>query len=169
MKKIYRFLYTHIAKNLPLSNAKHNFWSKELRYYFAKRFVTSIGTNVNIEKGATFPYSIKIGNNSGLGVRCEINGEVEIGENVMMGPDVIIYTQNHAFRNKDVLIREQGYYPSQKVIIGDDVWIGRKVIIMPGVHIGNGAVVGAGAVVSKDIPDYAIAVGNPIIIKGYRK
>lgn len=67
------------------------------------------------------------------------------------------------------MIREQGYYPSQKVIIGDDVWIDRKVMIMPGVHIGNGAVVGAGAVVAKDIPDYAIAVGNSIIIKGYRK
>lgn len=169
MKKLFRFLYNIIAKRLPLSNSKYNFGSKQIRYFLAKRFIISIGKNVNIEKGASFTYSTKIGDNSGLGVRCEINGEVEIGNNVMMGPDVIIYTQNHAFRDKDSLIINQGYYQPQKVVIGDDVWIGRRVIILPGVHIGRGAVIGAGAVVAKDIPEYAIAVGNPVVIKGYRK
>ena len=169
MKKIYRLLYTIIGKWMPLSNSKFNVGQKKIRYYFAKHFVDSIGKNVNVEKGASFPYSVKIGDNSGLGVRCEINGPVEIGNNVMMGPDVIIYTQNHAFIQKDVLIREQKYLPTQKVVIGDDVWIGRHVIILPGVHIGKGAVIGAGAVVAKDIPEYAIAVGNPVVIKGFRK
>lgn len=169
MKKIYRLLYVLIAKNLPLSNSKYNFGAKHIRYFFAKRFVSSLGINVNIEKGATFPYSVKIGDNSGLGVRCEINGEVEIGNNVLMGPDVIIYTQNHAFKRRDVLIIDQKYESSERVEIGDDVWIGRHVIILPGVHIGKGAVIGAGAVVAKDIPEYAIAVGNPIVIKGYRR
>jgi len=151
MKKLYRFLYNAIAKNLPLSNSKYNFGQKELRYFLAKRFVVSIGKNVNIEKGATFPYSVRIGDNSGLGVRCEINGPVDIGNNVMMGPDVIIYTQNHAFKEKDVLIMDQKYLPIEKVVIGDDVWIGRKVIILPGVHVGKGAVIGAGAVVAKGL------------------
>ncbi len=169
MKKVYRFLYSLLAKRLPLSNSKYNLGSKQIRYFFAKHFVESIGTNVNIEKGATFSYSVKIGDNSGLGVRCEINGEVEIGKNVMMGPDVIVYTQNHAFRQKDTLIMNQNYYPPKKVVIGDDVWIGRRVIILPGVHIGKGAVIGAGAVIAKDIPEYAIAVGNPVVIKGYRE
>lgn len=169
MKKLFRLLYNILAKWLPLSNSKYNLGSKKIRYFFAKRFVNSIGKNVNIEKGASFPYSLKIGDNSGLGIRCEINGEVEIGNNVMMGPDVIVYTQNHAFRDKNNLIMNQGYYQPQKVVIGDDVWIGRRVIILPGVHIGKGAVIGAGAIVAKDIPDYAIAVGNPIVIKGYRK
>ena len=169
MRKLYRFLYVIFAKKLPLSNSKYNLYSKQIRYFLAKRFVYSIGKNVNIEKGASFPYSLKIGDNSGLGVRCEINGEVEIGNNVMMGPDVVIYTQNHAFRYKNILIMNQGYYSSQKVVIGDDVWIGRRVILLPGVHIGKGAVIGAGAVVAKDIPEYAIAVGNPVVIKGYRE
>ena len=169
MKRIYRILYDLIAKKLPLSNARYNFGSKKIRYFLAKRFVDSIGENVNIEKGATFSNSVKVGNNSGLGVRCEIYGEVEIGDNVMIGPDVIIYTQNHAFKCKDVLIIDQNYSSPQKVTIGNDVWIGRRVIILPGVHIGNGAVIGAGAVVAKDIPEYAIAVGNPVVIKGYRQ
>lgn len=169
MKKVYRFLYTILGKWLPLSNSKFNLGQKHIRYFFAKHFIDSIGSNVNIEKGASFPYSVKIGDNSGLGVRCEINGSVEIGSNVLMGPDVIIYTQNHAFIQKDILIKDQMYLPSQKVIIGDDVWIGRRVIILPGVHIGKGAVIGAGTVVAKDIPEYAIAVGNPVVIKGYRR
>ena len=169
MKKLYRFLYNIIGKRMPLSNSKINIGQKRIRYYFAKQFVDSIGQNVNIEQGASFPYSVKIGENSGIGVRCEINGPVEIGNNVMIGPDVIIYTQNHAFIKKNVLIREQKYLPTQKVVIGDDVWVGRRVIILPGVHIGKGAVIGAGAVVAKDIPEYAIAVGNPVVIKGYRK
>lgn len=169
MKKVYRILYTILGKWLPLSNSKYNFGQKYIRYYFAKRFIDSIGSNVNIEKGASFPYSIKIGDNSGLGVRCEINGPVEIGNNVLMGPEVIIYTQNHAFIQKDILIKDQKYLPHQKVLIGDDVWLGRRVIILPGVQIGKGAVIGAGAVVARDIPEYAIAVGNPVVIKGYRK
>lgn len=86
-----------------------------------------------------------------------------------MGPEVIVYTRNHAFKQKDVIIINQKFYPAQKVVIGDDVWIGRRVIILPGVHIGQGAVIGAGAVVAKDIPEYAIAVGNPVVIKGFRE
>ena len=54
------------------------------------------------------------------------------------------------------------------VIIGDYVWIGRRVIVLPGVQIGKGAVVGAGSIVSKDIPDYAVAVGNPAKVVKYR-
>ena len=164
MKRFYIF-----AKKLPLSNSKYSLGSKKIRYFLAKHLIDSIGVNVNIEKGATFSNSIKIGNNSGLGVRCEIYGEVEIGDNVMMGPDVIIYTQNHSFRRKDCLIIDQQYSDIQKVTIGDDVWIGRRVIILPGVNVGKGAVIGAGAVVAKDIPEYAIAVGNPVVIKGYRE
>lgn len=169
MKKIYRLIYDLIGKRLPLSNSKYSFGSKKIRYFLAKHLIDSIGDNVNVEKGAIFSNTVKVGNNSGLGVRCEIYGDVEIGDNVMMGPDVIIYTQNHAFRQKDVLIMNQNYSVSQKVTIGNDVWIGRRVIILPGVHIGNGAVIGAGAVVAKDIPEYAIAVGNPVVIKGYRE
>ena len=169
MRKLFRILYMIIGKRMPLSNSKFNIGQKKIRYYLTKRFIDSIGLNVNIEKGASFPYSIKVGDNSGLGVRCEINGTVEIGSNVLMGPDVVIYTQNHSFINKNVLIKDQKFLPSQKVTIGDDVWIGRRVIILPGVNIGNGAVIGAGAVVAKDIPEYAIAVGNPIVIKGFRK
>lgn len=169
MKKIYLHIYNLTAKHLPLSNSKYSIGQKAIRYWFAKHIVASIGNNVNIEKGASLNYTLKIGDNSGVGVRCEINGEVHIGNNVLIGPDCIFYTQNHEFHDASRNIMEQGYSAPKPIYIGDDVWIGRRVIVLPGVHIGRGAVVGAGAVVAKDIPEYAIAIGNPIQIKGYRK
>ncbi len=79
----------------------------------------------------------------------------------MMGPDVLIYTTNHEFRNKDIPMQQQGYQPERPVSIGNDVWIGARVIILPGVTIGDGCVIGAGAVVTKDVPAYSVCAGNP--------
>ena len=79
----------------------------------------------------------------------------------MMGPEVLIYTQNHCTSNPDVPMRTQGMTQIMPVIIEDDVWIGARVCILPGVVIGKGSVIGACAVVSKSIPPYSVAVGNP--------
>lgn len=64
---------------------------------------------------------------------------------------------------------QQGYIPDEPVIIGDDVWIGTRAIIMPGVKISNGSIIGAAAVVTKDVPDFAIVGGVPARIIGNRK
>lgn len=167
-RKAFNIFYNLVAKHMPRSNAKYSFGSKKIRNYCAINLVKQCGTNVNIEKGAVFGYEIIIGNNSGIGVDCELYGPIEIGNNVLMGPEVIMYTINHEFINKNILIQKQGYKIKEKIIIEDDVWIGRRVIILPGVHIGKGAVIGAGAVVAMDIPPYAVAVGNPVRIIKYR-
>src|SRR5690606_29379537 len=104
----------------------------------------------------------------GIGVNAHIRGPVSIGDDVMMGPDVVIITSNHNFSNTDTVMRSQGHLPSQRVIIGNDVWIGVRVIILPGVSIGNGVIIGAGAVVTKDVPDFAIVAGNPAKFIRYR-
>lgn len=78
----------------------------------------------------------------------------------MMGPDVIILTSNHRIDSVSVPMNEQGSI-IDKVIIGNDVWIGARVIILPGCKVGNGVVIGAGAVVTKDIPDYCVVGGIP--------
>lgn len=93
---------------------------------------------------------------------------VTIGKNVMMGPNVAIITENHRFDRMDVPIREQGYYDRKPVVINDDVWIGMRVIILPGVTVGKGAILAAGAVVTKDVPEYAIVGGNPAKVIKYR-
>ncbi len=116
-----------------------------------------------------FSSHLHIDDNSGIGPYCFIQGEVHIGKNVMMGPECIIYTQNHKMSDIDVPMCKQGFANAKVVIIEDDVWIGGRVIILPGVHIKKGAVIGAGSVVTKDVPEYAIVGGNPAKILKFRR
>ena len=157
--KVLYVLYGVFAKNLPES--RHLKLAKKLRGFWAKKIVRSFGKNVNVEKNASFTPGLSIGDNSGVGISCEINGNVTIGNDVMMGPEVVIYTSGHCFDRTDIPMCEQDMTEPKEVIIGDDVWLGRRVIIMPGVHIGKGCIIGAGAVVTKNIPEYSVAVGVP--------
>lgn len=165
----WRILYNGVASKLPRSNAEINFGQKKLRYLCAKHLIGKIGENVNIERGAKLQREIEIGNNSGLGINSDINGRVIIGDNVLMAPEVVIYTQNHTYQNRNKRIIDQGYAPSKPVIIGNDVWICRRAMIMPGVRVGDGAIIAAGAVVVKDVPDYAVVGGNPAKVIKYRE
>jgi maltose O-acetyltransferase len=129
------------------------------------------GKNVNIESRAYFGSGrhISIDDHSGIGVNAYISGPVSIGKNVMMGHDVMIIGTSHEFSRTDIPMMEQGFQQDKGIKIGDDVWIGARVIILPGVSIGSGVIIGAGAVVTKDIPDWAIAVGNPARVVRYRR
>ena len=158
-KKIYFILYSLTAKWLPES--RHSSFFKKTRQFWTKYIISSMGCNVNVEKGAHFTPELSIGNNSGIGIKCELYGKITIGNDVLMGPEVIIYTQNHCTRDKNKSIISQGYDDMKPVSIGNDVWIGRRVMIMPGCKIGNGCVIAAGAVVTKNMPDYTIVGGVP--------
>lgn len=83
---------------------------------------------------------------------------VTIGKNVMCAPNVAIYTAGHPI---DPDVRNSGLEYGKPITIGDNVWIGGNTVILPGVTIGNNVVIGAGSVVTKDIPDNAVACGNP--------
>lgn len=165
--KIIYVLYKFFASGLPKS--QHVKIAQKLRTFFAKRIVRHCGKNVNIEKHASFTPGLSIGNNSGVGIMCEVNGFVTIGENVMMGPEVVIYSSSHKYDRTDIPMCEQGFDDPKEVVIEDDVWLGRRVIIMPGVHIGKGSIIGAGAVVTKDIPEYSVAAGVPAKVVKSRK
>lgn len=110
-----------------------------------------------------------IGNHSGIGEGSIISKYTRIGDNVMMGPQCYIYTRNHRHDNIDIPMIKQGVEDWKPVTIEDDVWIGSRVTILPGVHIGKGVIIGAGSVVTKDIPPYTIVAGNPAKIVKYRK
>jgi maltose O-acetyltransferase len=86
----------------------------------------------------------------------------------MMGPEVFIITTNHRTSSTEIPMVYQGYEPTAPVTIGDDVWIGARAIILPGVKVGSASIIGAGAVVSKDVPAGGIVVGNPARIVRYR-
>lgn len=163
------FGYYLFARHLPESDLPYSFGSKYIRRFFAKGCFKKMGKNVNIEHGAFFASGreIEIGDNSGLGINCRVTGPLVIGNDVMMGPNVMIFTQNHKNDRTDIPMRLQTA-PKQPVKIGDDVWIGANAIILPGVTIGNGAIIAAGSVVTKDVPDYAVVGGNPARIIKYR-
>lgn len=154
-------LYNFIGKHLPRSSAKYALGAKAFRYWCAKLMFKKCGRNVNLESNACVTRAVEIGNNSGIGIASRIYGHVCIGDNVLMGPEVIILTSGHKYENADILIREQGRLPEKPVHIGNDVWIGARAIILPGVHIEDGAVIGAGAVVTKDVPPYTVVGGVP--------
>ena len=154
-------LYKAIAKHMPLSDGKCSFGAKKLRYFCARQILPRCGNNVNIERKAQFAWDLCIGDNSGIGVNALISPNVIIGNDVMMGPDCMMFTSNHGMERMDIPMWRQASTAPEPIIIGDDVWIGSRVTILPGVHVGNGAVIGAGAVVTKDIPDYEVWGGNP--------
>ena len=166
-------MYLVFLKHLPATDNRYIFSKliRKIRSSVALYLFDSCGSNINIEKDADFGsgQGISIGNNSGLGINCRVRGPLTIGNDVMMGPDVVIMTNSHNFDRIDIPMNAQGSAIPKKVIIGNDVWIGTRVIILPGVTIGNGAIIGAGAVVTKDVPDMAIVGGCPAKIIRYRK
>ena len=114
--------------------------------------------------------SLKIGDNVGINHYCFIGvrGNVTIGNNVIFGPRVNVFSENHNFDKLDIPIKHQGV-TKEDTIIGNDVWIGANVSIMPGVRIGNGCVIAAGSVITKDVPNFSVAAGVPAKIIKNRK
>lgn len=159
-------LYYSFAQYLPSStNFLVGKLSKRIRYQLCKRIFKSIGQNVNIERRAIFGSgrNIEIGDNSGIGIKCVLPSNIIIGNDVMMGRNCYIISQNHNFGRTDVPMRRQGSQDSSSIqtIIEDDVWIGMNVLMTPGRHIKKGTIVAAGTVLCKDFPSYSIVGGNP--------
>jgi acetyltransferase-like isoleucine patch superfamily enzyme len=148
-----------------------------------------MGKNVSLTKGSfiTFHGIANIGNNSSLTAiggqiifgnnfsggqdviyNCDLGGKLEFGNDCLVGPRSIFRTSNHNFSSNKKLIRDQGH-TSKNIYVGDDVWIGANSVILPGVHIGSHSVIGAGSIVTKNVPEFAIAVGNPAKVIKFRK
>ncbi|WP_218938816.1 acyltransferase [Priestia megaterium] len=164
--KIHQMLLGTIGSILPTSYQPLGSLGKRFRYYCAKRIAKEIGENCIIEKGCSIGKNVSLGHYASVGIRCSVQAETRIGNHVMMGPECLIYTINHKF-NKDELIFE-GYTKREPVIIEDRVWIGARCIILPGVTVGKGATVGAGAVVTKNVPPYTVVAGNPAKVVKYK-
>jgi maltose O-acetyltransferase len=123
-----------------------------------------------------FEYNVYIGKGSGviIGSNCQINENVfiqgaTIGSFVMIAPNVSILTKGHSFQDTEIPMIQQGDTEELIPVIEDDVWIGRSAIIMPGVTLGKGSIIGAGAVVTKDVEPYSIVGGVPAKLLRKRK
>lgn len=155
------FYYDGLAKHLPASYSGLQLGQTALRRFCGKLMMERCGHSVNIEKNASFSQRVTLGDYSGIGVNAKLYGTVHIGDHVMMGEDVTVITRNHRHDRTDIPMMEQGFEPERPVTIGNDVWIGDRVLLLPGVHIGDGCIIAAGAVVTKDVPPLAIVAGVP--------
>jgi len=126
-----------------------------------------LGARVIIRSNCQIGGDIELANDVRLGLNCHIFGKVTIGQHVMIAPNVVLAGGAHGISIGAPMIF-QPCPPARRIIIGEDVWIGANSVILQGVTISNGAVVGAGSVVTTDIPENAIAVGNPAKVLKYR-
>lgn len=138
----------------------------KINYHLWKHKFRRSGIDIRIMENCNFifPKNIEFGSHVFLNHNCELdgsNGKIIIGSSVSLGQDVLILTTNHLYDNYEIPLRKQGVRKDQDVEIGDDVWIGARTTILPNVKIGKGAIVAAGAVVSKNVEPYSIVGGVP--------
>jgi len=168
MKRFWLVIYYVIAIRLPNVYFPMGKYFNKLRIKILKH-VIDIGTDTVIESNFKFGLKEKIV----IGDNCEINEGVYIqsaiiGNYVLIAHNVSILAITHNFKDKTQMIIHQGFTEVKPVVIGDDVWIGRNAIILPGISLGQGAIVGAGAVVTKNVEPYMIVGGTPARVIGRR-
>ena len=162
--KLWRYvalsIYYGFARYLP-QYLPGGYECSKVRGFLGRYIFRKCGRDVNIKRMAFFGSgkNLEIGSNSDIGLRAYLGGldrgSLIIGDNVMMAHEVGILTLKHRDEDIHAPIKKQGSVAS-KVIREDDAWIGFRAILLPGVKIGKGSVVGAGAVVTKDVPPYSI-------------
>ena len=174
---IYRILYYGLARFLPKSTTPLiGSLSRSIRRNICRHMFQTDDEhrcrNLVVEQGAYFGSgkSFKVGDEVGLGKNFKsLNRIVTIDDYLMMGEDVLFLGGKHKMDRLDIPMGHQGGEGMTPLHIAGDVWIGSRVIILPGCkRIGHGAVIGAGAVVTKDVPDWAVIGGNPARIIRYR-
>lgn len=163
MKKILLFFYYVFLQFLSMQPVPGYRLYYKLRYLVISRILKRCGRGVIIKNRCYFGNGdrLSVGHRTQLGQRSVLGGEIEIGDDVLMGPDVVMMAVSHEFSDINIPINQQGQSEEQKITIGSNVWIGTRVIILPGVKIGDGSIVGAGAVVTKSFPPYSIIGGVP--------
>lgn len=135
---------------------------RDKRKELIEKLIPNIGENHWIESpfNCDYGYNIKVGNNFYANTNCTILdcAQVVIGEDVLFGPNVSLYTPNHAL---DADERKAGWEQALPITIGDNCWLGGSVTIVGGVTIGKNSIIGAGSVVTKDVPENSLAAGVP--------
>jgi len=172
MKIIYYFLYYAFAARLPSYDRWKCFgrMATVVRRMICRKLFRETNGAFSVGRGVDFGYlghHIFLNDHANLGNYLKIkgNGNLHVGKHVLMGDDVIINTQDHKY------LKPEGYdeFVTGNVSIGDYVWVGDRVIILRGVNIGEHSILGAGSVVTRDIPSHSVVAGNPARVIKSRK
>ncbi len=149
--------------------------SNKIRIWICRHIFKESGKIKTINRNCYFGNgkNVVIGDYSGIGANCYLTNDIHIGKYVMMGPDLYCISYGHEFRDatKPMCFQGNEHKPEDSyIVISDDVWIGARCIIGKRKHIGQGSILAAGAVVTKDVPAYSVVGGNPAnIIKSRKK
>jgi maltose O-acetyltransferase len=166
-RKLFFLLYNIFGKALPRTTMPYSFGAKHIRTFLIKNFIEECGENLIVETGANISPFVRIGDNCLIGEGCRVRGNVSVGNDVLIAQNVELISFSHGFERSDIPIRMQdeifGY-----IEIGHDVWIGVNVVVLPNIKIGNHAIIGAGSVVTKDVPEWAIVAGVPAKLIKFR-
>ncbi|HCY1404313.1 TPA: sugar O-acetyltransferase [Staphylococcus aureus] len=121
---------------------------------------TTDNVSISIPFDTDYGWNVKLGKNVYVNTKCYFmdGGQITIGDNVFIGPNCGFYTATHPLNFHH---RNEGFEKAGPINIGSNTWFGGHVAVLPGVTIGEGSVIGAGSVVTKDIPPHSLAVGNP--------
>ena len=160
-------MYNLFAKQMPRTYMPYSFGSGYIRHLIVKNFIDQCGKNLKIQTNVLISPHVEIGNDVEINENVRIRANVKIGNNVLIAPNAQLISINHEYADLTIPIKNQGEKRG-KIEIDDDVWIGTAAIILPNVKVSKGAIIGAGAVVTKDVPEYAIVGGNPAKIIKYR-
>lgn len=173
MRRIYLLFYYGFAKYLPKSTVPVlGQISMKLRSWLCAGLFSSCGKKLVVENDVYFGNGkdIVVGNECALGAGFKMtNRIVKMGNYLMMAEGVLFLGGGHKYDRLDIPMGHQGGLPKTPLTIEDDVWIGARAMILPGCQrIGTGVIIGAGSVVTRDVPDYAIVGGNPAMVIKYR-
>ena len=172
MKKIFLFLYYAVMQYIPMQPMPGYKLGYILRRWALKQILGKrCGNNVIVKDRCYIGNGARltIGDRSQLGQNARLAGTITIGNDVVMGPDVVMMATSHEYSRIDLPINLQGAKPEKPISIGNDCWVGTRVIILPGVSLGDHSIVAAGAVVTKSFPPYSIIGGIPAKIIKMRK
>ncbi len=168
---LFQALYYGVAQFLPRSYMPGGRVGRALRAACARRLFAGFGEGAMIESRVEFGSGrqLTLGADSAIGAR-SVLGTVTIGEHVMIGQELLALSRNHNFDDLTKPPKYQGFAEDEPITIGDDCWIGARVILLPGVTIGRHCIIGAGSVVTRDVEDHSVVGGSPArVIRSLRE
>lgn len=119
------------------------------------------------QNGSRLTIGDRVALNDNVMINADCGGKITIGNDVLIAPNVVLRAANHNYERRDMPINTQGHAAGY-INVADDVWIGANALVLPNVSIGKGAIIGAGSVVTRDVPAYSIAAGIPAKVIGTR-